>query len=429
MKKFFIKTYGCQMNFYDSDKLRALLFENGFLEISSIEEADVVIVNTCCVRKHAEDRALSFLGSFKNKKNNKVFCLVGCVPAIYKEEIFKKFDFIDIISGPNSYKKFVECLKKYNGGKIGIFEEDEGFLKELIVPQISEKFTSFVAITKGCENFCSYCVVPFARGKLISKPEDVVIKEIQTLIEKGIREIFLIGQNVNEYGKDIGGDFVKLLKRVHNIEKILRIGFLTSHPKDISEDLLNLFSELPKLYKHLHLPLQSGSDKILKLMNRKYTVEKYLKIVEKVRNLCPEISITSDIMVGFPYEDEKDFEETYNLIEKIKFDDLYVFKYSPRPHTEASKMPDTVSKEEKERRHQLIFNLQNKISILKNKNMEGKVEEVFVRKKSYKKENTYIGRTMNNKPVLIETKKNIEGEIVKVEIKRGERHYLFGILL
>lgn len=425
-KKFFIKTYGCQMNFYDSDILKKILIENGFIESLSLEESDIIIVNTCSVRKHAEDRIFSFINSIKNIKNNKIFCLVGCTPSLYKEEIFKKIDFVDIICGPNSYKKFVDVLKDYQGGKIGIFDEDDDLFEEPFIPERN----NFVTITKGCENFCSYCVVPYARGKLISKPVNVIIEEIKSLVNKGIKEIFLIGQNVNEYGKDKGENFIKLLYKVHEIEGVLRIGFLTSHPKDISDELIECFSYLPKLYKHLHLPLQSGSNKILKLMNRKYNVERYLEIIEKVRSICPLISITSDIIVGFPYEEENDFEDTYRIIEKIEFDDLYVFKYSVRPFTEASKFPDNVSKEEKERRHKLILNLQDKISLMKNKEMEGKIESVFIRKKSYKKKNAYIGRTKNNKPVIIETKeKDLEGKILNVEIKKGERHYLYGSIV
>jgi len=427
--RFYIKTYGCQMNFYDSNKLRKLLIEEGFIEVHSPEDSDIIIVNTCSVRKHAEERAFSFLSSIKNIKNNKIFCFVGCTPSIYKNEIFEKLDFVDIICGPNSYKKFVSILKNYSGGKISIFEEDENLFNEVSEIEITEKTTSFITITKGCENFCSYCVVPYARGKFVSKPENVIIDEIKVLIDKGVKEIFLIGQNVNEYGKDTGKDFVELLYKVHGINEILRIGFLTSHPKDISDDLINSFSELPKLYKHLHLPLQSGSNKILNLMNRKYTIERYLEIIEKVRKNCPDISITSDIIVGFPYEEEIDFEETYKIVERIKFDDLYVFKYSPRPLTEASKFPDNVPKEEKGRRHQLILNLQDKISFLKNKEMEGRIDEVFIRKKSYKRKNTYIGRTLNNKPVIIENWSVKEGEIKKVKIEKGERHYLYGNLI
>jgi tRNA-2-methylthio-N6-dimethylallyladenosine synthase len=417
------------MNFYDSNKLRKFLNEEGFFEVDSPEDADILIINTCSVRKHAEDRSFSFLSSIKNIKNNKIFCIVGCTPSIYKDKIFEKLDFVDIICGPNSYKKFVSILKNYSVGKISIFEEDENLFNEVNEPEIKGKTSSFVTITKGCENFCSYCVVPYARGKLVSKPENVIINEIKILVDRGVKEIFLIGQNVNEYGKDTGKNFVELLYKVHEITGILRIGFLTSHPKDISDDLINSFSELPKLYKHLHLPLQSGSNKILNLMNRKYTIERYLEIVEKVRENCPGISITSDIIVGFPYEEEVDFEETYKIVERIKFDDLYVFKYSPRPLTEASKFPDNVPKEEKERRHQLILNLQNKISLLKNKEMEGEIDEVFIRKKSYKRKDAYIGRTLNNKPVIIESENIKEGEIKKIKIEKGERHYLYGILI
>ncbi|MCM8810298.1 MAG: tRNA (N6-isopentenyl adenosine(37)-C2)-methylthiotransferase MiaB [Candidatus Omnitrophica bacterium] len=425
-KKFFIKTYGCQMNFYDSERLRVFLEKEGFCEVNSLDEADYIIVNTCSVRKHAENRAISFLSSIKNSKNNKKFCLVGCIPELYKDEIFKKYDFIDIICGPNSYKKFVESLKIYKEGKMVILEEDKDFFTDFILPLKDRKTSCFITITKGCENFCSYCVVPYTRGKLVSKPVRIIIEEVKKVIEQGVKEIILIGQNVNEYGKDIGENFVDLLYKVHNIEGINRIGFLTSHPKDIQDELIECFVNLSKLYKHLHLPVQSGSNKILKLMNRNYTVEKYIEIVEKARSKVKDISITSDIIVGFPYEKEEDFQETYNLIEKIQFDELYIFKYSPRPKTTANRFPDNVPQKDKERRHSLILNLQDKISLFKNKEMEGKIEDVFIKEKSYKKKSFYIGRTTNNKPVLINLEKDLLGEIIKVKIKEGLRHYLIG---
>ncbi|MFN4227312.1 MAG: tRNA (N6-isopentenyl adenosine(37)-C2)-methylthiotransferase MiaB [Candidatus Ratteibacteria bacterium] len=425
-KKFFIRTYGCQMNFYDSERLRVLLENEGFCEVNNLNEADFIIVNTCSVRRHAENRAISFLSSIKNFKNNKKFCLVGCVSALYKDEIFKKYDFVDIICGTNSYKKFVESLKIYKEGKLSIFEEDEDFFTEIIPPLKDSKTSCFITITKGCENFCSYCVVPYTRGKLVSKPVKIIIEEVKRVVEQGVKEIILIGQNVNEYGRDINESFVDLLYKIHNIEDIKRIGFLTSHPKDVPEQLIDCFVNLPKLYKHLHLPVQSGSNEILRLMNRKYTVEKYIEIVEKARSKINDISITSDIIVGFPYEKEKDFNQTYNLVEKIQFDELYVFKYSPRPKTAANKFPDNVPQDEKERRHALILNLQNKVSLYKNKKMEGKIEDVFIKEKSYKKKNFYIGRTTNNKPVLIKLEKDLLGEIIKVKIKEGLRHYLIG---
>ncbi|MCM8818767.1 MAG: tRNA (N6-isopentenyl adenosine(37)-C2)-methylthiotransferase MiaB [Candidatus Omnitrophica bacterium] len=427
--KFFLKTYGCQMNFDDSDRLRTLLKINGFVEVENLQNADFVIINTCCVRQHAENRAISFLCSHKLLKNKKIFCLVGCVPSLYRDEIFKKYEFIDIICGTNSYKKFVSVLKNYNGEKISIFEEDEGFLREPLIPAAKNKLSSFLSITKGCENFCSYCVVPYTRGKLVSKPSNIVINEIKQLVEKGVKEIFLIGQNVNEYGKDIGERFVDLLYKISEIEGILRIGFLTSHPKDIPDELIDCFVNIKKLYKHLHLPLQSGSNKILKLMNRKYTAEKYLEIIEKVRKKVNNISITSDIIVGFPYEEKKDFLETYNLVKKIEFDDLFVFKYSPRPQTKASEFLDTVSEEEKRERHFHILNLQDKISLLKNKKVEGQILDTFIKEKSFKKENTYIGRTETNKPVLVNFQKDITGKVLKIRVIEGLRHYFIGEVL
>jgi len=427
-KKYFIKTYGCQMNFCDSERLMALLEKEGFYAVNSLQDAKFIIVNTCSVRKHAEDRAINFLRSNINlKRKGKIFCLIGCTANLYGKELLERFDFIDVICGPNRYKELPEVLSNIkNGEKIVLTGEVENpFIDEI---KNDVDVSSSISITKGCENFCSYCVVPYTRGKLISKPAKKIIEEVKKLVEKGVKEVILLGQNVNEYGKDTGENFVELIEKIHGIEGIVRIGFLTSHPKDVPEKLLYLFRDLPKLYKHFHLPLQSGSDRILKLMNRRYTVSHYLGIVEKVREIVPNISITSDIIVGFPGEKEEDFMETYKIVEKVKFDDLFVFKYSPRPKTKASKFPDDVPQKEKERRHSLILNLQDKISLDKNKAYEGKIENVFVRKSSYKRKGYLVGRTETEKPVLFQGEEDLKGKVLKVRIIEGFRHYLFGKL-
>ena len=424
-EKYYIKTYGCQMNFYDSEKLAVLLNKKNFQRTDKIEDASFVFVNTCSVRKHAEERAFGFLSSIKN--TNKIFCLIGCTANLYGEKIFEQLPFIDVVCGPNTYKKLVEVLPEIKKGEKVILtgESEDPFIEE--TGEIKGKISSFITISKGCENFCSYCVVPFTRGKLINKPVVKIIEEIEELVKNGVKEIILIGQNVNEYRYE-NYDFVDLIYKVAEIEGIERFGFLTSHPKDIPEKLLKSFSEIPNVYKHLHFPLQSGSDRILEKMNRKYTVEKYLKIVEKSREICPEISLTSDIIVGFPKETEEDFRKTYNIVERTKFDDLFVFKYSPRPKTVASKFPETVSQEEKEKRHRIILNLQDKISLLKNKERIGEISQVLCLKESKKKKNFLIGRDIKRKVVLFEGEKNQIGKIVKIKITGVTRHYLLGQL-
>ncbi len=422
-KKYYIKTYGCQMNFYDSERISSLLDKNGFEKVNKIEEASFVFVNTCSVRKHAEDRAFGFLNSIKSK--NKIFCLIGCTPNLYNEEIFKKIPFVDVICGPNTYNQLVEILPKIEKGEKVILtgESEKPFIYEK--SKEKNKISSFITISKGCENFCSYCVVPFTRGKLVNKPFEKIIEEIKNNVENGSKEIILIGQNVNEYRYN-GYNFVDLLYNVSEIEGLERIGFLTSHPKDIPEELLFSFVKIPNLYKHLHFPLQSGSNKILEKMNRKYTIEDYLKIVEKSRQICPEISLTSDIIVGFPGETEDDFNQTYNIIKEIKFDDLFVFKYSPRPKTLASKWDNSVSQSEKESRHKIILDLQDEISLMKNKDLVGKILDTLCLKESQKKQGFLIGRDIRKKVVLFKGEKNLIGKVVKVKITIGTRNYLLG---
>jgi len=426
MKKVYIKTYGCQMNFYDSEKIKALLIKNGYEIVKSPEEADIIAVNTCSVRKHAEDRALSFLFSYKNQKNRgKVFCLLGCTANLYKEEIYKKYNFIDVVCGPDNYSELPEILKNSETERVCIIGESKHpFISEN--PIVDGGVSSFVTITKGCENFCSYCVVPFTRGKLISKYPEDIYREVEYLVENGVREIILLGQNVNEYGRDIEENFHTLLEKIHNIQGLLRLGFLTSHPKDIQDTLILAFKNMPKLYKYLHLPLQSGSDRILKQMNRQYTMARYMEIINKVRNACPDITITSDIIVGFPSETENDFNKTLQAIKEIEFDDLFVFKYSSRPLTAASLMKDDIPKAEKERRHKIILDTQEEIAIKRNRRFIGKIDSVFVLKPADKKSGYFLGKSSSNKTVLFKSTYSKPGTLENITFTSAGRRYLSG---
>jgi|LSQX01.3.fsa_nt_gb tRNA-2-methylthio-N6-dimethylallyladenosine synthase len=412
------------MNDYDSAKLSTLLKENGYSIVETTQEADFIIVNTCSVRKTAEDRALAFLSSQKPlKKEGKKLCLFGCSASLYREKLFKKYPFIDIICSPDNYKNVPNIFKT---GKKGCYVEENlhPFLET--TPLTNKTLSALVTVTKGCENFCSYCVVPFTRGKLISRQPEEILNEIKKLTENGINEIILLGQNVNEYGKDIGTTFIDLLKKIDSMEGVARISFTTSHPKDISDELLALFAQLPKLYKHLHLPFQSGSNKILKLMNRKYTIEQYLGIIKKVRDIYPQITITSDIIVGFPGEDEKDFQDTSQIVKTVEFDDLFIFKYSARPGTVAALMKETVTSTEKETRHKFLISLQNEISYKKNQGYIGETLSVFLRNVSEKKNGVLIGRTITNKPVFVKSSKNNLGKVCQVKITDAHRMYLLG---
>ncbi|MCM8777254.1 MAG: tRNA (N6-isopentenyl adenosine(37)-C2)-methylthiotransferase MiaB [Candidatus Omnitrophica bacterium] len=426
MKKVYIKTYGCQMNFYDSRKIKALLVKNGYEIVGCPEKSDIIVVNTCSVRKHAEDRALSFLSSYKHiKKKGGILCLLGCIASLYKEDIYKKYDFINVVCTPDNYNKLPEVLKIYDSERICITGESKNpFISENLI--IDSDVSSFVTITKGCENFCSYCVVPFTRGKLMSKKPEGIYSEVEYLVEKGVGEIILLGQNVNEYGKDTGDNFSDLLEKIHNIKGLVRLGFLTSHPKDIHNALIVLFRDLPKLYRYLHLPLQSGSDRILKLMNRKYTFAQYIEIIDKVRKVAPDITITSDIIVGFPSETEDDFNDTVKAIKNIEFDDLFVFKYSQRPLTSASLMEDDVPNGEKERRHRIILGIQEEIAIKRNKRFTGRTDDVFVLKQADKKNGYFLGRSSSNKMVLFKSIYSKPGTLENITLTSADRRYIYG---
>ncbi len=423
----FLRTFGCQMNSCDSEKLIALLKKEGYEQTLNPREADYIIVNTCSVRKHAEDRAMAFIRSLKNirGKREKVLCLAGCMANLYKEELLKEHSFLDIVCGPNHYKELPQILKE--GGRVCRTGDNESPFIES-GKAFAGTVSASVSITKGCENFCSYCIVPFTRGSLVSKTSSQIMEEIQDLADRGIREITLLGQNVNEYGTDTGESFTRLLEDINNIQGVERFGFLTSHPKDIPDRLVQALKHLSKLYKHLHLPVQSGSDRILQLMNRRYSAKHYMEIIDKAREAIPDINITSDIIAGFPSESDKDFCQTIDAVNKIEFDDLFVFKYSERPGTRAALMEDDVPREEKERRHREIMDLQDSISLKKNRRMEGAVTEIFVRKKSFKKPANFMGKTAANKTVMVNADNLEPGSYKKVRILRGCRHYLEGEL-
>ncbi len=413
------------MNFYDSEKIKALLVKNGYGLADSPEEADFIAVNTCSVRKHAEDRALAFLSTLTPlRKKGARLCIFGCTANLYGESILKKHPFIDIVCGANNYNDLPEILGKAKRRVFFTGDNKKPFIAEPLI--MNGSISAFVTVTKGCENFCSYCVVPFTRGKLASKNPEDIYREIESLAEQGVKEIILLGQNVNEYGKDTGARFTKLLERINDVNGILRIWFLTSHPKDIPDELLISFKNLPKLYRHLHLPLQSGSDRILKLMNRRYTFARYLEIIKKARDITPDITITSDIITGFPSETEKDFEDTCSAIKNIEFDDMFIFKYSARPGTAASAMDDDVTQKEKERRHRIILDFQEEISLKRNIRFKGKTESVFVVKPSTKRKGCFLGRSEGNKSVVFSSTHSTPGTIENVVFNSADRRYLFG---
>jgi len=339
------------------------------------KEADVIIFNTCSVRKHAEDKVCSEIGKFKKNairntpyaiRTKPIIGLVGCMAKNYKEKIFEILPQVDFVVGPSDIHKIPEILKKLSVEKMfvtKIWETDGSIRPEEIYHTgfYQDKNHAYVIISEGCSNFCSYCIVPYVRGKLRNRNYKDILKEIEEAINLGITKITLLGQNVNAYQYE-EVNFVKLIKLVNFVKGLEEFSFITSHPKDTTKDLFKVMADLEKLKKYLHLPLQSGSDRILKLMQRGYTAKYYLDLVDNYRKIVKNGVLTTDIMVGFPTETEEDFEATYNLVKNIRFNAGYIFKYSVRPHTPAEKLTDDIPKEEKQRRHRIILELQKKIS-------------------------------------------------------------------
>ncbi|MEO0155556.1 MAG: tRNA (N6-isopentenyl adenosine(37)-C2)-methylthiotransferase MiaB [candidate division WOR-3 bacterium] len=414
MYKFYIKTFGCQMNKNDSDVIQEILIEENYVPCERIEEADVVLINTCSVRNHAEKRALGYISTLKKWREEKgiVLGIVGCMAKRLADEIITKYSFVDLVLGPDSYRKIPEYVKIIANQKTKIIETEVGNELYTGICRKSNKISDFVSITRGCDNYCSYCIVPFVRGRLRSRPVEDIIKEVNHLVECGVKDITLLGQNVNEY--DYASiKFPDLLKLVAQKTGIFRLRFLTSHPKDFNEEIIKVIKENKNICEWFHLPLQSGNNRILKLMNRKYTKEDYLRIIEKIRENIPDATITTDIIVGFPTETEEEFYETIDLIKKIEFDDAYMYRYSVRPYTKASEyesLPEEVIKG----RLKTLIDIQNQIIIKKAEKMIGKIYEVLFEEPAT---NGTRGKTRGNKDVIIE--KTIEpGAVHNVLIAR-----------
>jgi len=375
--RLFLRTFGCQMNVRDSEVLSGLLQRQGFVLTDLPEKAEVIIFNTCSVREHAENRVFSLIGEYKKRRlkgrigKAPIIGLIGCMAKNYQDKIFNLSPDVDFVVGPSDIAKIPEIIgrllvsKERNGSlfELKIWETDGETRPEEIYHTgfYEDKNHAHVVISEGCSNFCSYCVVPYVRGPLRHRHYKDILMEIEKAVDGGISEITLLGQNVNAYKYETI-DFTGLIELVNSVKGLKRFGFMTSHPKDASLKLFKAIAGLGKLRKSLHLPLQSGSERILKLMNRGYSKKFYLDLVDNYRRIVSNGILTTDIIVGFPTESEADFKESCDLIKSVGFDSAYIFKYSPRPHTEAFKIKDDISKAEKERRHKLMLELQRGIS-------------------------------------------------------------------
>jgi len=423
--KFHIETYGCQMNVHDSEKLAGMLTEMGYQHTDNLEDADVILFNTCCVRQHAEIRIFGRVSQLKELKQRKPNIILGICGCMMQEKevvaaIRKDYPYIDMVFGTHNLFKFPEILQEALNSDTTVIDvwDDNSNIVEDIPIRRAEGLKAWVNIIYGCNNFCTYCIVPYVRGRERSREPKNIIDEIKSLADEGFKEITLLGQNVNSYGNDLSQkvDFADLLYMINNINGIERIRFMTSHPKDISDKLIFAMRDLDKVCEHLHLPVQSGSNRILEKMNRKYTRERYLEIIEKLRDNIPDIAITTDIIVGFPGETDEDFQDTLDLVKKVKYDSAYTFIYSKRKGTVAEKMPDQVDEDIKHKRLEELIKLQNSISIEKNNEMNGKIVEVLVEGTSKRDSDKLTGRTRTNKIVHFKGESNLIGKFVDVKI-------------
>ena len=414
---YLIETIGCQMNVCESDWLGYVLSTYGMSKVSSLLDADVVILNTCSVRAQAEQKAFSYLGraeEFRQQNPDIKIVVIGCMAERLGPKIKQRFKSIDLVVGAKDIDN--AALKIINLCSINAFEKQEKL-------DTHSDIVRYITIMRGCDNYCSYCVVPFVRGGETSLDAEIILKECSLFVKNGAKEIILLGQNVNSYQYD-DINFTSLIKRISTINGLERIRFMTNHPKNLCDDLISMMATEPKVCSHIHLPMQSASNKILKAMNRKYTYEHYLKLISKLRDNIPDISITTDIIVGFPGETESDFEETLKAVKEVRFGGLYAFIYSPRSNTKSAEMIDDVFLEEKKRRHAIILEESNKISIEIVAAMVGSTQQVLAEKI----ENGVIeARTRGGRKVFVKggTKKDL-GKHLNVAIKEAKINSLFG---
>ena len=435
---FFIKTFGCQMNEYDSERIFYLLESIGYRKSADINKANIIIFNTCAVREKAKNRLYGHIGNLKKLKSKNpdlLICIGGCTAQNLKEKLLKDFPYIDIVFGTHNISELPELIRKKQSLKNNICSiKEKGSDRFIYKSKRYLNFKAYVPIIIGCNNYCSYCIVPYVRGKEISVHPDKIIKHVKKLVLDGVLEITLLGQNVNSYGRDLTSNgkkninFSNLLKNISGIRGLRRIRFITSHPKDFSDDIIFTIKENENIAKHIHLPLQSGSDRILKRMNRRYTTEQYLKIVRLIREELPNCSITTDIIVGFPGEDEEDFRQTLNLVKEVRFDRAFTFIYSNREGTKASNFYDNKTLKEKKVRFLKLLEIQNKISLEENKKLIRKKFEVLVEGFGIKGKDIFKGRLENNSIVNFKGSKKDIGKFKYIEIIDAKTFYLKGKL-
>lgn len=452
-RKYYLHSYGCQMNKLDSELVASRLVAAGYLLAEDEKDADVVLLNTCSVRQHAEDRVWSRLGRLRQRKRTEpelVVGVLGCMAQEHRRYLQARMPHVDLVAGPSAFGDIDKQLEEvYRSPRraaglalgdnwrrgAGVLNVDAGVSGDTIERNVgvrSHRSQAYVSVMRGCNMPCTYCIVPSTRGKEISRSIEEIFEETQRLVDDGVTEITLLGQTVNAFGRDLGKGVTlsRLLRRLHEIPALRRLAFITSHPNFLSPDLIEALAELPRIAKYLHLPAQSGSNRVLKTMRRGYTVERYLKRWEALIERCPEMEIHSDWIVGYPGETEADFQETVEFMERVKFAQSYVFKYSPRPGTLAADLPDDVTDSEKARRNQILLALQERHTRYYNDRLIGTVQEVLVEGPSKRDASRFTGRTAHHRLVHFATEdRDLIGSYLPVEIREAAAHSLIGDLL
>ncbi|MEA3489717.1 MAG: tRNA (N6-isopentenyl adenosine(37)-C2)-methylthiotransferase MiaB [Candidatus Omnitrophota bacterium] len=429
-KKVYLRTLGCQMNERDSELIAGMLIEKGNMIVDDAGKAEVILFNTCSVRQHAEDRVignLRKLASRRKKDPHLRIGVVGCMAQRHGEMLFKEYPQVDIVAGPSNIYDIPELVtRSLDAEKILAVNNKKRPMKKVGDGHRAGVFSAFVNVMYGCDNFCSYCIVPYVRGREVSRPKRDIINEVKALAGRGFKEVTLLGQNVNSYGKGLTNriTFPGLLEAVNGVKGIERIRFTTSHPKDAGKALFRAMRDLDRVCEHLHLPLQSGSDKILDLMNRKYTFEDYRKKIELLRSMIPGVGVTTDMLVGFPSEKGGDFEATRKAIEEIGYNSAFIFKYSSRPPAVSSCLVDDVPEDLKKLRNAELLALQKKISHEKSKAMIGTGQEVLVEGRSRMSKKEMMGRTRNNTPCVFSGDESMIGQLVRVNVKGASTYTL-----
>ena len=441
MKKLYIETYGCQMNVADSEVVASVMQMAGYETTESLDEADAVFLNTCSVRDNAEQKIYHRLEALKGEKvkrlkskkgltgNPLIIGVLGCMAERVKDDLLEHHH-CDLVAGPDAYLSLPDLMAQAETGHkaMNIVLSTSETYKDIVPQRLhGAKIGGYVSIMRGCNNFCHYCIVPYTRGRERSRDVESILREVRDLRDRGFKEVTLLGQNVNSYQGNEGNSFPQLLRRVAEEAPGMRIRFTTSHPKDMSDETLHVIAEMPNVCKHIHLPVQSGSDRILKLMNRKYTREWYMGRVEAIRHIIPDCGLSTDIFVGYHSETEEDHQLSLSLMREVGYDSAFMFKYSERPGTYASKhLPDDVPEEEKIRRLNELIQLQTEISAQQNKKDEGKVFDVLIEGFSKRSREQLMGRTEQNKAVVIDKGLHHIGETVRVRITGSTSATLLG---